>query len=464
MTTTITLALAMSLVAIATYANAGENDRRPIGFNELIADVLPIYQKQQELAAIDTAPDEVAAFTAKKPEETAAWKNLRIGEFESDEAFKRRQEQARDQETKAYAAALEQLERNVASAAERRTAMASRREAVVRQDLTPNLVAMGLNRPIGVLVGLSQKPTLTLPYFDRTRMVFDHVTLPITTTEVAYQGSNAVLGRFSMSPADLQIKFGDLASAQKFKEDATAGRITFAVWAEPWLTQIESPIVTKAAHDDQEIDKAAVAASAFEYLIVAAASALGADPNSVNQAGGMAGDDVAHRDHHKLVHYPAETRNGVRFGFDLDTVLVAAVDDSGKQLPGVDIKFNDRPNVTVRVTGLRDDVQTTAKVLKRYDEILSVAGKKVRDTDDCIAAVKARPAGVTFVVCYRSVEDGREHTFVANGGQLLGGQSHRRLPGQSDSHPELNAKRAPTKLASGVTGIISPEVQYETRN
>lgn len=418
--TTIFVALVVSAIAFASDMMAAENDRSVIGLNELITDVLPLHQKAQELATLNSAPDEVAAVTARRPQETAAWRGLHIGEFEADTAFKGRQKQARDQEDKAYQAAMEKWKHDLAIAIERRSSLASRRAIIESRDVLPKLVARGSEKPIGAMIGLAQRPTLTLPYFDRSRMVFDHFQFPGAMTEVNYQGSNTVLGRFTTSPSDLRIKCSDLGVAQRFKEDVATGRIRFAIWVEPWLTQIESPIVTKPAHDEQEIDKGAVAKSALEYLIVAAGSALGADPNSVNQAGAMAGDDVAHRDHHKLVHYPAETRDGVRFVFNLDTVLIAAIDDNGKQLPGVQIEFANRPEAAVRFMGFKEDAQPAAKVLKPGDQILSVAGRKVRNAHDFIAAVKAQPAGVTFKVSYRAVEDGREHSFIANGGRLLG--------------------------------------------
>lgn len=397
-----------------------QSDRHAIGLNELIADVLPVHQKAQELAALNSEPDEMAAVTARRPQETSAWRGLRIGEFEADTAFKHRQEQARDQEAKAYHAAMEQWKHDLAIATEHRSSLTSPRAIIESRDVRPKLVARGSEKPIGAMINLSQRPTLTLPYFDRALMVFDHVQFPGAMTEVNYQGSNTVLGRFTTSPSELRIKCSDLEVAQRFKEDVAAGRVRFAIWVEPWLSQIESPIVTKPAHDEQEIDKGAVAKSAIEYLLVAAGSALGADPNSVNQAGAAAGDDVAHRDHHKLVHYPAETRDGVRFVFDLDTLLIAAIDDNGKQLAGVQIEFVNRPEAAVRFMGFRENAQPAANVLKPGDQILSVAGRKVRDADDFIAAVKAQPAGVTFKVSYRAVDDGREHSFISNGGRLLG--------------------------------------------
>jgi hypothetical protein len=421
---------------------ADDSSPIPSVYDQLIADVFPIHQNRRDLAMIDNTPDEVAAVQTKKPAETSNWQNLRIGEFESEPAFKRRQEEAHAQEARVYQEAIENWKRELVAAEALRTVRLTSRATIGRRDVTPKLVAYGEGKPLGKLFWVRFQKPMTLPVFDRALMGFDHVQLPGIVEEVANQGNGAILGEFKRLPIDLRIRIkevpaldpalmgfdhvqlpgivNNLSVAKKFKEDVAAGRVTFALQFEPWLQEIESPIITKPAHDEREFDKDAVAKTALEDLIVVIAAAAGADANTVNNGSAAAQAAQAQREHMKTVHYSAETREGVRFHFKFNPVQVVACDAAGKGLNGVNVEIIGHERVSVRFVRLNESPQEGARVLQSGDEIFRIAGKPIDHVDALAEIVNSQPAGSSFTVCYRSVLDGHQHEFTASGGRLLG--------------------------------------------
>jgi S1-C subfamily serine protease len=73
-----------------------------------------------------------------------------------------------------------------------------------------------------------------------------------------------------------------------------------------------------------------------------------------------------------------------------------------------------------RVTGLTDDVQPAARILKPGDEITAIGGIEIHDVRMMLSTLKAIKPGRRVEVRFRRPNSATEQRFLAEGGRLLG--------------------------------------------
>jgi len=401
---------------MTTRVGHADDTPTPSVVDKLIADVLPLRSNPRVLAALEQ-PDEVAVIQVRKPQPTENWRQLAIGEFESNEAFARRQKLAKDQEQQRYAQSLREWETSLSAAHDR--VAARRRQSPQPNGSQPTMVAVGTSKPLGTLMAFKiNDGPLQLPLFDRNTMSFQFP-IRVGSFESAYRGDKSTLASLRVPEETIQIKVTDFEVAKKIKESLANDKASLYYYLEPQLTEQESPIVVKAARTERVLEKAASKPSTSEKVIVAGIAALlGGDANSIAQSAEMAGMDRPAI--YKDVNIPAEIRPGVRFHFTLKAVGVALVDENSSSFPNTEITILGRNTTSVRVEDHDSPIQEAAKVLRRGDQILSVAGKPVRTVGEYIAATKEQANGKSYVLTYRSVIDGREYDITVVGGKPVG--------------------------------------------
>lgn len=354
-------------------------------YEDLIRNVLPLYQapKQQR---------DLQSLQQQEPVRTDAWRNLQIGEFESKEAFAKRQAAARYQEDAEYSRQLAAWQQKVKSAM-----------GADMQGQEPIYVAHeGQPYPSCVVNVDTEAEPLNLPYFDRSTMSFRNVAFKFKTVETAYRGNQAILGRFAITPWETaNIWVRDLAMGEELKRSFAAGTARFVAIVEPVLIDMQSPIVVKPAY--RGVDKTHTVLQVAGIIV----SRILSDSTPEEYTYSVERD------------YPAETREGVRFTFQMKPVCLTLVDDKGNPIDGVEITpIGYRPSSLVELVA--ENAQPGAKQLHCGDKIVEVAGHSVATPSDVISAAKEQPSGAQYSLVYQSIGDGRLYEIKLAGGSPAG--------------------------------------------
>lgn len=347
--------------------------------------------------ACQSAAEELESLRKAPPE-------LKIGEFESDDKFQSRKkaaETAWKRTISEHAASLVAMNRELndltATTAERLRELDREPTNAISVEFTPN--------------------DPQLPRFDRQTMRFAKLQISLPSQELQDGSDSTALVKLVYPKLDLEIALPSLEAAERFKREYESGHLRFEWKVHPNLIHVESPIVLNEGTVRTEKEYGYTPGGVAAYLLTAAVgAAIGADMTKLPSIT-MAQDVIRE----KKVKDPPETRAGARFHFECLPSRIAITDKDGTPFEGakvVMLEFESRFEEYVRVEEVRKDSQPAARVLQRGDEIISIDGKAVHTFEELIAAVKSVPAGRTFKVKYRHLQN--ELAFEAVGGSLLG--------------------------------------------
>jgi hypothetical protein len=330
--------------------------------------------------------------------------DLEIGEFESDDKFQMRKNAAETAWKKSiseHAARLATMNRALDDVTK------TTAERLLELDREPTL-------PISVEF-IPHDPQL--PKFDRATMQFKKIHIGPPPQEHHDGVDKTALVKLIFPELDLEIASATLEDAERFKREYEAGRLHFAWRVHPHLIHAESPIIVNKGTVRTVTERGHTPGSVTAYLLTAAfAVAIGADMSKLPSV--SIAQDVTKETRIKV---PPETRAGVRFHFECLPSRIIITDKDGMPFEGVkvvipefDLKFEEY----VRVEEVRKDSQPAARVLQRGDEVISIDGEDIHTVEELIVAVNSVPAGRTFKVTYRHLQN--ELAFEAVGGSLLG--------------------------------------------
>ena len=168
----------------------------------------------------------------EKPKMESKYKDLRMGEFELEQEFAKRQQLARATEEMTFREKLETWHRT-------REEIISQLEDAKKEvgSFKPKLCIVR-SSDVGIPIQRFQwKPgPMQLPYFDRKSKSFDNVNLEIGTHIIKFKQNDDILGELIFRSWDkANITIADLKIAARFKEDLGQGRVTFRVDVKPVL-------------------------------------------------------------------------------------------------------------------------------------------------------------------------------------------------------------------------------------
>lgn len=283
----------------------------------LIEDVLPYYRARTQPSQSEKGLEELRR---AKPQALDAWKDLRIGEFETDKQFRERQRAAREAEQKRDKEQLEKWNAKVKSAADRLSILKS---AALP---TPTKVARDSEHlDVPTLTLNWSPPASALPYFDREAMSFTDVQLVIPPQDVTNALDKDVLARFTFQNwENAQFVFSSLEQARDFKADFRDGKAKLAVVVKPALAGWEDPIIVSSATTGIEFETEPL----IRNLIAATIMAV-----SKKELQNWRPEPFVNQ-----VPQAAKTRPGVRFHFVMVVLGIHVLDSNGNEIKTIQIR------------------------------------------------------------------------------------------------------------------------------
>ena len=386
--------------------------------------------------------------TLAEPDVDQGWKELTIGEFEPEDAFEERvaaakkkaeadakanrgkAEDALEAGTARWRKRVAEAERRVIDAkavplrdlaALEKRVEETERAAWVRSQLPPFEITVSANGA-------------ELPRFDRKAMSFRNV--PVLRErhlslrdldESDGQLKDARLSHEGTTRVD--IRCDSLATAKKFKEDAEAGRIVYAIVGDLVLEEAESPVVvqervveTRRHVEEKSVVGGVLGAVAGAALLIASGSD-GTGPNDQMVMDNMTKLGAGERKEttESVELQPVVTVPGTRLKLAFRPTYVAALTMiAGKAgvMEGVDVA---PLSSGVEVTEVMETAQASIRAkVEAGDRVTAIDGRFVHTAEALVEAVRGMPAERPYTVSLRRGPGGRSFKVDAVGGRLLG--------------------------------------------
>lgn len=376
-------------------------------------------------STLRSAEADLASVRAARPVLQRNWSALQLGEFETEDDFRRRQEAAKQREKERFDASdrdwrnrlsakehdVEKLRRSI----EARTAeLRDEAERLGERSLAsvwevPALPAF--RRTLGV-------KDFVLPKFDRSSMSFGPVTIPASgVSEMRSSLPGNLIARIEeTSTVTIRITLPSLDAAKAFREGFEAGEIVCIVESGLDLGPAgpESPILVKPeVVRYEETTDIGAAARAIGTALIGLAS--GANPDDVSRA--MESQSPTSPNVVRVVERHAVKEAGTRYHFTMSPETVSFMNMSRRATDGAVVSLvGDFPAVKL----VRADAPPESRVLQPGDRIVRVGDRETRDARAVRAACRAVPSGRAFVVTYRRPGSVKDLSFGAVGGRPLG--------------------------------------------
>lgn len=385
------------------------------------------FQRRVETLAsgLRSAEADLSGVRAAKPVLQSKESALQIGEFETEDEFRKRQAVAKQVDQDRFNAS-ERDWRNRISAKEREVERLRRSIEARTAGLRDEAERLG-ERSLASVWEVPALPAFrrtlgckdfALPKFDRSSMSFGPVTIPasgISELRSSLPG-NLVARIEETSTAAIRITLPSLDAAKAFREGFESGSIVCVVQCGLDLGPAgpESPILVKpeVARYEETTDIGAVARAVGTTLY---GLVSGAHPDDVSRA--LESQAPANPNLVRVVEQPAVLEAGTRYHFTMSPETVSFMDTSQRATDGAAVSFvGDFPRVKV----VRANAPPESRVLQQGDRIVRVGDRETRDARAVRAACRAVPPGKDFVVTYRRAGSVRDLTFGAVGGRPLG--------------------------------------------
>lgn len=381
---------------------------------------------------IEAAKEESASIQLNKPLLGNTWKQLEIGEFESQQEYKKRVDAEKAQEERKFKQSLEEWEAKCqrAELALKKICKTTenRHIGLVRELESAKKKADSVAWQSARHAFLSRKVTgndISLPRFNRDSLSFEPVIIkPIGTMDLQSSKSKSLMARVEENQLPrLRISLPSLEKAKAFREGFEAGDFICIISIGVELFKAESPIVLQrevVKEEEKWLTKENGEKVAGALIIGLIAQAMGATPEQMQQAGDAIADNpnfqIKPSKERKIIQ-PEIKVEGTRFHFGLSTNHVTFVDKNMKRVIEAQVTFLDN---FLEVDEVMSDAQEGARVLRPGDRIVAVDGKPVHDLRSLRNAVLMCPLNKDYTVTYHRSTSTMDLSFTARAGQYLG--------------------------------------------
>jgi hypothetical protein len=373
-----------------------------------------------------SAEDTLASMQGDKPILQNAWKDLQIGEFESQKIFKRRQNEAKTREKREFEKAerdwREQFSKYEASVNLWRPATAQKVKELREAIRTAKERTASCEWHIPELPLLSLELTskeLVLPRFNRESMSFDPVIFQERPAiEMSGSQTGLLVAKIEVSNwSDIAIKLSSLEEAKQFKERFEAGDITCHVVGGLDLTQSESPIILQEEISKEE-ETYVTPKNTFITAVGLAILLFGSPPDQTADPNFIAGNNAFElkSEKSKVIVQPEKKMSGTRYHFNMSQEIVVFLDKERGIVKEASVVFS---KDFVRVKEVIADSQLDG-ILQPGDKIVRVGDREIRSATALRSAVRSYKADQTFDVTYRRAESEEDLHLTAQGGKPLG--------------------------------------------
>ena len=387
-------------------------------------------QIEELQSRFNRAETESTSLLPTRPTPKNSWKTLEIGEFEQENVFLIRRNQAKASEERESERAENEWRAAVSKHEDEVKALRSKTKAQVAE-LAPSSPSSGLDRTTAAWrIPESINPSRTTTYkemplarFNREAMCFETVIQPAKFDLPSSQSQTLIASLVETTHTRIRITFPTFESAKAFKESFEAGGIQCRVGLGLDLSYVERPIVLQreVVKMEETIATKDNALKGFGALALAAFAQLaGASPEQMQNMGNAGANSGAFEikpERRRVVVQPEVKVDGTKFHFAVSHETVFFFDNDRKVLAGAEVEFVDE---CARVTTITPDAQPAAKLLQPGDRILRVGAKAIRDMRGLHSAIRLFKTGQSFDVSYRRGSSDEVLHFRAEGGKPLG--------------------------------------------
>lgn len=358
-------------------------------------------------------------------------KKLTVGEFESDDEFKKRQAETMANDEKENKEALEAwvkkkdaLAKDYQKAREVLEKQKPGLELKINEAQARILSNYWITTPLPTLSRTYQAKEVPLPVFDRVSMSFAPLVLPSSQT-IEFKGTGTILKVATIlenESTSFQVKFKTLADAKRFKDQYDAGQYKCRVSRCLDIRSIESPIIVqREVTKEQEtyMTKGNAGRLLGALVVGAIGGAMGATPQEMANLGDAMNSDPnlqIRPDKKTIVVQPEIKADGTRYYFTMTPYAISFVDNNGSV---VDALVEFKTNHVVIKDVLKNSSLASSGVVPG-DKIIRVGNSTVRNITSLRSALRAYPLGEKIEVFFRNSKSGTEFKIVTNGGESLG--------------------------------------------